>query len=143
MRRSRLRLRLATSSDQRGIATMWTLCVAVAMLAVAALVLDGGYTMSAKRTAMHNAEQAARVGADALDQASLRSGVTAVSRDGAVTAAQTYLARAGATGTVSVSGDAVTVVVSGHRDTTLLSAIGVDSLAYRAEATAVSIDEDD
>lgn len=134
--------RIPVGSDQRGIALMWTTYLIVALLAVAALVLDGGYTMAAKREAMNDAEQAARVGADALDEAALRNGSTAVSPGAAVVAAESYLARAGASGSVRVDGGTVTVVVAGRRDTLLLSAVGVNSLEYRAEASALSIDAD-
>ncbi|MDT9594886.1 pilus assembly protein TadE [Nocardioides zeae] len=136
-----MRSRRATNAaDQRGIALLWTTYLGVALLAVAALVLDGGYTLAAKREAMNHAEQAARAGADALDEAALRNGATLVGPDAAAAAAQTYLAQAGATGTVQVAGGVVTVTVSGTRDTLLLSAIGVNSMDFQAEASALSID---
>ena len=50
----------------------------VALLAIAGLVIDGGYALGAKREAMNNAEQAARAGADALNQGALRDGQTMV-----------------------------------------------------------------
>lgn len=128
---------------QRGAVTAWVLFLVPAMLAVAGLVIDATYTLGAKREAMNDAEQAARVGSDALSESALRSGITAVSRTQAITAAQTYLAQVGANGTVSVAGGTVTVVITGERATTLLSAVGVTSLPYTAEASAVSIDEDD
>ncbi|HEY0890901.1 MAG TPA: pilus assembly protein TadG-related protein [Nocardioides sp.] len=145
MRRSRHLLQTTPTRerDQRGAVTAWVLFLVPAMLAVAGLVIDATYTLGAKREAMNDAEQAARVGSDALSESALRSGITAVSHDQAVAAAQTYLSRVGATGTVSVDGGTVTVVITGERDTTLLSAVGVDSLPYTAEASAVSINEDD
>lgn len=126
--------------DERGMSTLFVVLFAVAMLSVAGLVIDGGYALGAKREAMNCAEQAARAGADALDQASLRSGETRVDAGRAVGAAQAYLSRVGATGSVSVSGGEVTVVVTDHQKTAILSAVGISTLPIKATATAESID---
>ena len=67
---------------------MFVVLFTVALLAVAGLVIDGGYALGAKREAMNSAEQAARAGADALDQGSLRDGDTRVDPGRAVAAAQ-------------------------------------------------------
>ena len=56
-------------ADERGASTVFIVLFTVAMLAVAGLVIDGGYALGAKREAMNSAEQAARAGADALDEA--------------------------------------------------------------------------
>ena len=122
---------------------MFVVLVAVAMLAVTGLVIDGGYAMGAKRRAMGQAEQAARIGADALDQASLRDGVTEVRRTKAITAATSYLGSVGANGSVAVDGGRVVVTVTDKQPTAILSAVGIGSLPVRASATALSIDEDD
>lgn len=61
----------------------------------------------------------------------------------AVNAAQAYLVLVGAQGTVDIAGGEVTVTVTGRQDTTLLSAVGVDSIPVKATATALSIDADD
>ena len=132
----------ARERDERGVSTLFVVLFATAMLAVAGLVIDGGYALGATREAMNQAEQAARVGADALDQAALRSGETRVNPAQAQAAAQAYLSQVGARGSVSVSGGEVTVTVTGSQDTTILSAVGVTSLPVKATATALSIDED-
>ncbi len=128
--------------DETGVAAVFVVFVAVALLAVAGLVIDGGYAMAAKREATGRAEQAARVGADALDQGSLRSGTAQVDPLLAVTAAQDYLARVDAQGTVTVDGDTVTVTVTVTQQTAVLSAVGVSSLTVSGTAAARSIDED-
>jgi hypothetical protein len=126
------------------VVAVFVVFVAVAILAVAGLVIDGGYTMAAKRAAAGHAEQAARVGADALDEASLRGGgAPQVDPAAAVAAAQEYLYRIGARGSVSVDGATVTVSVTHRQDTAILSAVGVSSLAVTATASARSIDDDD
>lgn len=140
--RTRRRPRTPRVRDERGVSTLFVVFFAIAMLAVAGLVIDGGYALGAKRAAMNQAEQAARVGADALDQGALRDGTTQVNRGSAVAAAQAYLDRVGATGSVRVNGGEVTVVVTARQDTAILSAVGVTGIPVGATATAVSIDED-
>ena len=128
--------------DERGVSTLFVVLFAVAMFAVAGLVVDGGYALGAKREAMNEAEQAARVGADALDQGSLRDGETQVNTGSAIAAAQSYLDQVAATGSVSVNGGQVTVLVTAQQKTTILSAVGVTRLPVQATATALSINED-
>lgn len=129
--------------DERGNVTAYVVLFAVALLAVAGLVIDGGYALGARREAMNQAEQAARVGADALDQGALRSGQTYVDPGRAVGAAQAYLAQVGARGNVSVNGGRVTVTVSKSQKTTILAAVGVGTMPIKASASALSINEDD
>ncbi|MGL5826824.1 MAG: TadE/TadG family type IV pilus assembly protein, partial [Nocardioides sp.] len=122
--------------NERGAATPFVVLFTVALLAVAGLVIDGGYALGAKREAMNDAEQAARAGADALNTGALRDGQTMVDPGRAVTAAQSHLNSVGASGTVSVNGGEVTVTVTGQQDTKLLSAVGVTKIPVRATATA-------
>ena len=129
--------------DERGASTAFIVLFTVALLTVAGLVIDGGYALGAKREAMNDAEQAARAGADALDQGELRDGTVQVDPGKAVTAAQTYLNSIGANGTVNVNGGEVTVTVTTQQDTKILSAVGVNSIPVKATATALSIDQDD
>lgn len=137
---SRLRGRVR---DERGAAMPFVILFTVALLAVAGLVIDGGYALGERREAMNTAEQAARAGADALDAGALRDGRTQVMPGQARAAARAYLTAVGARGTVSVSGGEVTVTVTSRQETTILSAVGVSSLPVRATATAVSINQDD
>jgi Flp pilus assembly protein TadG len=138
----RQRLRRPGDRDERGAAAIFVVLFTLALLAVAGLVIDGGYALGAKREAMNTAEQAARAGADALNQGALRDGQTMVDPGRAVNAAQSYLNQVGAHGTVGITGGEVTVTVTGRQDTTLLSAVGVGSIPVRATATALSIDAD-
>lgn len=129
-------------TDERGAASIVLVMFTVALLAVAGVVIDSGYAMGARRQAMHHAEQAARVGADALNRGALRDGVTQVDPGRARNRAQDYLASVGATGTVSVNGGEVSVTVTGNQDTKILSAVGIGSIPYEATATGLSINED-
>lgn len=128
--------------DDQGAAMPFVVLFTVALLAVAGLVIDGGYALGAKRQAMNTAEQAARVGADALSPSALRDGRTQVDPQQAAAAARSYLQSVGAEGQVSVNGGEVTVTVVGRQETALLSAVGVDSIPVEATSTARSVDQD-
>ena len=116
----------------------------VALLAVVALVYDGGRAITAKRRAINQAEQAARAGARAVDPASLRAagGPSAAPRlDPAAAAAQAraYLTATGSAGTVQVAGDTVQVTVTFQEQTLLLGVLGIDSFSGSGTAEAVSV----
>lgn len=133
---------MARGRDQAGVAAVFFVFVAMAMVAVAGLVIDGGYAMAAKRTCQQQAEQAARAGADALNQAGLRDGTDIVNPQAAAAAAHAFLTRVGAHGTVTISGRTVTVNVTTREPTTILSAVGVDSLSVSETASARSISDE-
>jgi hypothetical protein len=117
--------------------------LAVALLVGAGLVIDGGYALAGRRRAMHQAEQTARVASDKLSEAGLRSGATRVDDGPARAAAQAYLSRVGARGTVIIAGGRVTVTVRDAYRPAILSMVGVGAIDVAATATAVSIDDDD
>lgn len=132
-----------TNLDQRGVSALVVVLLTTALFSVAGLVIDGGYALSARREAMTQAQQAARVGADALAVGALRDGTVQVDPERAAAAARSYLRSVGASGTVSVNGGEISVSVTSTSDTVLLSAVGVPSLPVEVTATAESIDEDD
>lgn len=127
---------------ERGSVTVAMPFIAIMVFVSAGLVIDGGYTLAAKRRAMGHAEQAARVGSDALDQGALRDGRTVVNPGKARAAAQSYLDSVGASGSVSVAGGTVTVTVTDTQDMTLLTVAGMSSLTVTATGSATSINED-
>ena len=126
--------------DERGSATVFVVFLSIALLAAAGLVIDGGYALAQRRSAINHAEQAARVAADQLSEPGLRNGVVRIDADRARAAAQDYLRAAGAHGSVDVHLDAVTVTVTDTYRPTLLSIVGVDEIPISASATASSID---
>jgi Flp pilus assembly protein TadG len=127
---------------ERGAAAAIIVLFTIALMAVAGLVIDGGYALGEQRRAMNAAEQAARAGSDQLDQGALRDGEVRVDPARARAAAREYLAAAGLDGTVAVAGGTVTVTISTSRETTLLKVVGVDSMPITVTASATSIDED-
>ena len=97
--------------SEHGAISVFVVVVTVAMVAVAGLVLDGGRLLAARREAQDIAANAARAGAQALDEEQLRAGRTVIDPTAGATAVARYLSQTAATGTSSVSGETVTVRV--------------------------------
>ncbi|MCX4993339.1 pilus assembly protein TadG-related protein [Streptomyces sp. NBC_00568] len=137
MHHRQMRVRRARRDDG-GVTVFVAVCV-LALIGIIGVAVDGGAKMAATERADYVAGEAARAGGQALDPAQAVTG-TAVVADPqeAAAAAQAYLRAAGATGTVSVSGDgkSVTVTVYGSSDTAFLSAVGIGSLPVTGHATA-------
>ncbi len=101
-----------SATGERGQVTAFLAVFVVALLAVAGLVIDGGYTLAAKRRAMNEAEGAARAAAQAVTPGSLRQGEPVLDPAKATLLAQNYLAKTGHTGTIAIDGQRVSVSVS-------------------------------
>jgi Flp pilus assembly protein TadG len=97
--------------DERGVVTIFVVTMTTAMILVVGLVLDGGYTLAARRQAIDEADGAARAAAQAIAP-SAREGVVVLDPGQAQSAVQRFLAPTGHTGQVTVQGDVVTVSVS-------------------------------
>lgn len=124
--------------DCGGVTVFVAVCV-LGLLTVIGVAVDGGSKMRATERADYIAGEAARAGGQAIDPADAISG-TAIVIDPlhAQAAAQAYLRSAGATGTVSVSGDGrtLTVTVTGSYDTKFLSVVGIGSLSVAGQGKA-------
>lgn len=104
----------AAGGREWGAVTLFVVLVSTALfLGVAGLVFDGGRLLTTKRQAMNEAEQAARAGAQGLAVEEVHGGGGAGDIDPAraQAAAQAYLDALGHRGTVSVSGNRVSVSV--------------------------------
>jgi Flp pilus assembly protein TadG len=124
----------------RGTVTGYTVIVTLAVLIFAGLVLDAGLAIATKVDATSAAQSAARAGARELDLAHLRTaGQLRLDPAAAHHAAQEWLDRAGLAGTVTVTGEQVTVTVTTARDTQLLQLVGITSIPVGATATATPI----
>ena len=97
--------------DERGVITIFVVTMTTAMILVVGLVLDGGYTLAARREALDEADGAARAAAQAVS-ASSRDGVVTLDPARAQSAVDTFLAPTGHAGRATVQGDVVTVSVS-------------------------------
>ena len=97
--------------DERGVITIFVVTMTTAMIVVVGLVLDGGYTLAARREALDEADGAARAAAQAVS-VSARNGVVTLDAARAQSAVDIFLAPTGHTGHATVQGDVVTVSVS-------------------------------
>jgi Flp pilus assembly protein TadG len=132
------RLRRCRGGDE-GTLSLYMAVIAVGLLAMAGLVIDGGAAIAARGKAADLAQEAARAGADALTPDSLRATTPAALRidpTAARRAALRVLTLGGATGEVSVIGLDVTVVAHVPQRAAVLSAVGVTDLAGTARGTA-------
>ncbi|MEV7042855.1 pilus assembly protein TadG-related protein [Amycolatopsis sp. NPDC051061] len=122
---------------ERGQLSAFVLVLLIGLLALAGLSLDGGLALASKIRAGGAAESAARAGAQGLDLTAYRA-TGALRLDPALARelAQRYLASIGATGTVAVAGDTVTVEVTATYRTQLLSLIGVEDIHTHGHAAA-------
>jgi Flp pilus assembly protein TadG len=127
-----------------GSASIWAIIVtAGAFTMLLGLVVDGGRVIDARLASARTAAQAARLGADSLSEASVRSGHDQIAVSAAIAHAQSYLDDAGMTGTVHVAGDTVTVTVTGKSETQILNLVGINSFPIEETQSAQAITEDD
>ncbi|WP_225080828.1 TadE/TadG family type IV pilus assembly protein [Streptomyces sp. CoT10] len=125
--------------DDRGGVTVFVAVCVMALIGIIGVAVDGGGKMRAVERADYIAGEAARAGGQAIDPAEAINGnAIVVDPQDAQAAAQAYLRSAGATGTVSVSGDGKTlnVRVTGTYDTKFLSVVGISSLSVTGQGRA-------
>jgi Flp pilus assembly protein TadG len=118
--------------------TAFVVTITFALVVVVGLVLDGGYTLAARRQAIDEAEGAARAAAQAVTL-SARSGPVAIDQDRAQQAVDAFLAPTGHTGTASVQGDVVTVTVSFARRMLILGIAHLLSVQITGRGTAHAV----
>ncbi|MFJ9380523.1 pilus assembly protein TadG-related protein [Streptomyces sp. NPDC101455] len=124
--------------DRGGVTVFVAVCV-VALIGIIGISVDGGSKMRATERADYIAGEAARAGGQAIDPAQAITGTAiVVDPQDAQAAAQTYLRSAGATGSVSVSGDGKTlsVTVTDSYATKFLPVVGIGSLAVTGHGEA-------
>lgn len=119
--------------------TAFLALLSVALFVLVGLVVDGGRALVARRQAFDVAGQAARVGADQLSVDGLRTGTFVVDPTVATNAVEDDLRGAGATGTVVVVGDSVTVTVRTVMATTILGIVGLRTISVSGTATATDL----
>ena len=107
MRKARRSRRAGRDSGQ---VTAFVVVMAAALVLMIGLVLDGGLTLPARERALGEAQEAARAGAQAVNLAIYRQdGNLVLNPAQAAADADAYLARIGATGTATATGE------PGHR----------------------------
>lgn len=131
------RRRISWWRADEGRVSAFVVVLTLGILTLAGLTLDGGLALAAKVEANGQAEAAARAGAQAIDLTVYRTNnrLQLVPAQ-AVDNAQSYLAAVGASGTVTVSGDTVTVTVTASQNTQLLGMVGISSLTVHGTGSA-------
>ncbi|HWJ84081.1 MAG TPA: pilus assembly protein TadG-related protein [Cellulomonas sp.] len=133
-------MRRLQGDHEQGTISVFVVGLVVALMILAGLVVDGGRAVNARASATDDAEQAARAGANQIDDGVLRSsGRVVIDQPAARQAAADFLAARGyARGEVEVVVDGASVRVSVGDDvpTALLSLIMINSFHVTGSATA-------
>ena len=125
--------------DERGQVTALWAILALALLVLGGLVYDGGQILTARRDANNLARQAARAGAQQLDEDSVRAGTPTLDAAAAEAAAREFLARRDVTPiAVTVVDTTVTVTVELTQPTPLLALVGIGDRTVTSTASARS-----
>lgn len=126
--------------NEGGQVTAFVVVFTTALLLVAGLVIDGGAILTTKRQATDIAAQAARAGAQALSVDVLRgTGGQQLDPEQATAAAHAFLDRAGHPGTVTVTGDSVTVTVAIDQALAILGLGRDGQVTVSGQATARNV----
>ena len=142
---SRRAVRAARQDRERGSVTLMAVVLALGLLSMLGLVIDGGAKLTATRTATDLAEQAARAGAQAVRPAALRDSQAVLDPAAAETAARGYLTAAdpntdwspgSGTTTVTVTPDQVTVTLTRTAPTRVLGLLGIGTVEVHGTGTA-------
>lgn len=127
-------------AGDRGSVSVFVLGLVVVLMAVAGLVVDGGRAVNARAEIMDDTEQAARAGANRVDDAALRTGAPVTLDEGeAAQAAVDYLIARGydpARIVTSTDAEQITVAVTDDVPTVLLSLIFIQSFEVAGSAVA-------
>jgi hypothetical protein len=117
------------------------LILAIAMVIIAGVVVDGDGKTQSLQQALTIAQGAARAGTNAATGNAVNGDVFNLSSVAAVNAAENYIHVAAATGTVRVAGDRVIVTVDLTYTPKILGDFGFGPMAVRATAAAELIDQ--
>jgi Flp pilus assembly protein TadG len=134
------------SRDERGTVTAFVAAFTFALLAVAGLVIDGGYLLAERQRAYDEADAAARAAAQAIDIDRLRAdGTVTIEETEAQRRVDEFLESTGHRGVVDIEGGEVTVQISYSQQLVLLDAFGVGPATISAvgRATPVQAVEDE
>jgi len=130
--------RTRESARERGSISLFAVVLAVAMIVVIGLVVDGGAKIHAQQHAQAVAREAARAGGQAvLGPVVVRGEEAVVDPYTARAAAQDYLAAAGLPGTVTVTGGTrLHVQVTASYEPVFLSIVGIGTQQVSGQADA-------
>lgn len=132
---NRLRRRMREHPEEGSLSAYFVL-LAVILMAVVGLAVDSSGKYREVEHAQLVASGAARSAVNAVTGTAQDTGSVAINSATAQTAAENYITAAGMTGTVTVSGDVVTVTVESSYDTRFISLLGVNQLPAQATSSA-------
>lgn len=129
---------LGGRAAERGSATIFVVGFAIVLFAGAGLAIDGGRAINARDKATDVAEQAARSGADQLDDVALRKqdGTVVLDPGRARAVAERFVSDAGYEHKVDVINNSVSVIAYKTYSTTILGIVGINSMEVSGNATA-------
>ena len=127
--------RLRPTGDDEGTITLFFAVIVVALFVAVGLVVDGAGRVRALQSADNAAQEAARAAGQALDGGDVVEGLTPTFDTAAgARSARSYLEAAGVEGTVSVSGQTITVRTTAYYDPVFL--VGAGRMALTGQAVA-------
>ena len=136
------RLRPLRKDPERGALSLMIVALAVGLVAVAGIVVDGGAKLTAVENAAAVAQEAARAGATTVNVSDAYSaGVYVVDQQRAMQAARAYLVKAGLHHfSVAAAGSrAIRVTVTITKPTKFLALIGIGTFTCTGVATATLV----
>lgn len=125
--------------DEDGMVTAFVVGITLALVMFVGLVLDGGYTLAARREAISEADGAARAAAQAVAVTTRMSPSADVDPRAAQEAVDGFLAPTGHRGRAAISGDSVNVSVSFSQPLYILGAGGLMAVTVTGRGTAQAV----
>jgi Flp pilus assembly protein TadG len=120
---------------EQGSVTLFVAVLAVALLIVIGLVVDGGQHITATQLADNAAGETARAAGQQITGAAVLGAPPEADTARAVQAARDYLDAAQVAGTVTVSGSEITITTTVQRQPILLSIAGVTTIIGTGSAS--------
>lgn len=120
--------------------TPLVLILAIAMIVIAGIVVDGDGKTQTVQQSLTIAEGAARAGTNAATGNAIDGDAFTLSQSAALIAANNYITAAGATGTAHIEGDQVVVTVHLTYTPKILDDFGFGPMSVQASASAKLVD---
>lgn len=123
--------------DERGTVTLFVVTIAVGLLLVVGLVVDGGGKIRSLQRANTAADEAARAGGQAIiEPRAVKGNGASIDIVAAKTAAQQYLSAAGVNGTATlIDGTRLKVTTTTTYKPIFLGLMGVEKITTSGEST--------
>lgn len=124
-------------ADDKGMVSGFVVCLALTFMAMAALAVDSGRLVAARLEAADHAENAARLGAQEVDQ--IRLGLRTVDSARARRITSAYFSDHGLEGSVTIDHQTVIVTIRDEQETSILHLFGIDSRHFTVTRRATIV----